>query len=149
MAIDNLTHSTLQATDPLLQNELQQSPIGQALTGQAVSVGSTSVLPSQATILQASLATQATSLNSLLSPPSWYTRSIFHSVTSCKDPCNLNGAISYPLANAAGFDSGQLGPWLPAVGTLTWSTPADLRPGVYTFFCRIHPFMRGVFRVIG
>jgi plastocyanin len=21
-------------------------------------------------------------------------------------------------------------------------------PGTYTFFCRIHPFMRGVFRVI-
>ncbi len=88
-------------------------------------------------------------LDSLISPPTLYSKSIFHSVTSCKDPCNRNGAMSYPLADAAGFDSGQLGPWLPAVGTLTWSTPGNLRPGTYTFFCRIHPFMRGVFRVIG
>jgi plastocyanin len=32
---------------------------------------------------------------------------------------------------------------------VNWSTPANLPPGTYTFFCRIHPFMRGVFRVIG
>jgi hypothetical protein len=81
--------------------------------------------------------------------PPWYERSIFHSITSCKDPCNLNSAISYPLANGAGFDSGQLGPASPAVGSLTWSTPANLPPGTYTFYCRIHPFMRGVFRIIG
>ncbi len=27
------------------------------------------------------------------------------------------------------------------------STPADLTAGTYTYFCRIHPFMRGAFRV--
>jgi plastocyanin len=31
---------------------------------------------------------------------------------------------------------------------LTWSTPKNLPPGTYTFYCRIHPFMRGVFRII-
>ena len=57
--------------------------------------------------------------------------------------------ISYPLANGAGnYDSGQLGPDTPAIGNLSWSTPAGLKPGTYTYFCRIHPFMRGVFRVI-
>jgi hypothetical protein len=88
-------------------------------------------------------------LGTLISPPSWYTKSIFHSITACQDPCGLNTGISYPLANGSGgFDSGQLGPATPAVGTLDWSTPTNLKPGTYTFYCRIHPFMRGVFRVI-
>jgi plastocyanin len=30
----------------------------------------------------------------------------------------------------------------------TVSTPTDLDPGTYTYFCRIHPFMRGDFRVL-
>jgi hypothetical protein len=34
------------------------------------------------------------------------------------------------------------------VGTATWKTPKDLAPGTYTYFCRIHPFMRGAFRVL-
>jgi len=84
----------------------------------------------------------------LFNPPAWYTGSIFHSITSCKSPCGLNTGISYPLANAAGFDSGQLGPATPASGSIDWSTPTNLKPGTYTYFCRIHPFMRGVFRVI-
>ena len=45
--------------------------------------------------------------------------------------------------------TGQLGLGFSAVGKLSWSTPTSLKPGVYTFFCRIHPFMRGVFRIIG
>jgi len=28
-----------------------------------------------------------------------------------------------------------------------WRTPATLPPGTYTYFCRVHPFMRGSFRV--
>jgi hypothetical protein len=78
-----------------------------------------------------------------------YLQSIFHTITSCQNPCGLDTGISYPLANGAGgYDSGQLGAGLPAVGRLDWSTPKNLRPGTYTFFCRIHPFMRGVFRII-
>ena len=33
-------------------------------------------------------------------------------------------------------------------GATTWSTPTDLDPGTYTYFCRVHPFMRGAFRVV-
>ncbi|MEA2405779.1 MAG: hypothetical protein QOE08_2426, partial [Thermoleophilaceae bacterium] len=28
-----------------------------------------------------------------------------------------------------------------------WDTPKDLPAGTYTYFCRIHPYMRGAFRV--
>jgi plastocyanin len=86
----------------------------------------------------------------IFSPSELYKTSIFHSITTCKYPCGLNTGIAYPLANGSGnFDSGQLGAALPAVGTLTWNTSTHLPPGTYTFFCRIHPFMRGVFRVVG
>jgi hypothetical protein len=79
-----------------------------------------------------------------------YLGSIFHTVTSCANPCGLNTGISYPLANGPGnYDSAQLGIGTPASGKLSWSTPTNLPPGTYTFFCRIHPFMRGVFRIIG
>ena len=85
----------------------------------------------------------------LFAPDPLYVKSIFHSVTACQYPCGLDTGISYPLANGAGgYDSGQLGPQLPAVGRLSWSTPTNLAPGTYTYFCRIHPFMRGVFRII-
>jgi plastocyanin len=85
----------------------------------------------------------------LISPTAEYLGSVFHSVTACRNPCNLNTGISYPLANGAGnFDSGQLGIGTPAIGKLSWSTPTNLPPGTYTFYCRIHPFMRGVFRII-
>jgi hypothetical protein len=86
----------------------------------------------------------------IFTPSPLYLASIFHSVTACGYPCGLNTGISYPLANGAGnFDSGQLGYETPATGTVSWSTPTSLKPGVYTFYCRIHPFMRGVFRIIG
>lgn len=84
-----------------------------------------------------------------LNPSAAYMASIFHTVTSCQSPCGLNTGISYPLADGAGgFDSGQLGLGTPATGKLSWSTSARLRPGTYTFFCRIHPWMRGVFRIV-
>ena len=76
--------------------------------------------------------------------------SIFHTVTACQNPCGLNTGISYPLANGpGGYDSAQLGFGTPAANALTWTTPTSLKPGTYTFFCRIHPFMRGVFRIVG
>jgi len=86
----------------------------------------------------------------ILNPGPSYLDSIFHTVTACQNPCGLDTGISYPLANGGGnFDSGQLGADVPAVGRLSWSTPANLPPGTYTYFCRIHPFMRGVFRIVG
>jgi hypothetical protein len=113
----------------------------------------------------------------------------FHTITACKAPCNLTGGIGYPLANGAGFDSGELGfgptismglyaggsgtvpitavvnkpadkakcRGLPGligiiangcVGTQVYKTPKNLSPGTYSYFCRIHPFMRGAFRVV-
>jgi hypothetical protein len=74
---------------------------------------------------------------------------IYHSITSCKPPCNRATGIAYPLADAdVQFESGTLGSTSPpATGRLRWTTPANLDPGTYTYFCRIHPFMRGAFRV--
>lgn len=34
------------------------------------------------------------------------------------------------------------------VGETRWKTPKNLKPGTYAYFCRIHPFMRGAFRVV-
>jgi hypothetical protein len=74
---------------------------------------------------------------------------IWHSITSCAAPCNRSTGIAYPIANGKfQFDSGQLGDVSPAVGRRTWQTPQGLPPGTYTYFCRIHPFMRGSFRVV-
>jgi plastocyanin len=79
------------------------------------------------------------------------TPSTWHTITSCKDPCNRDTGIAYPIANGPTFDSGQLGtnpPFgAPATGNITWKTPKHLKPGTYTYFCRVHPFMRGSFRV--
>ena len=76
-------------------------------------------------------------------------QAIFHSVTSCKLPCNRSTGIGYPTANGpVEFDSGQLGfGGPPTPNRNTWSTPKQLRPGTYAYFCRIHPAMRGSFRV--
>ena len=81
------------------------------------------------------------------------TQDIFHTITSCQAPCNRVPGVAYPLANGPyDFDSGELGygpvGFTPAANTNTWSTPASLPPGTYTYFCRIHPFMRGSFRVV-
>ncbi|MGK2932238.1 MAG: hypothetical protein ACSLFD_05660 [Solirubrobacterales bacterium] len=80
-------------------------------------------------------------------------KEIWHSLTSCKAPCNRSTGIAYPLPDGDfQFDSGQLGDLNgtadpPTVGRTTWSTPANLPVGTHTYFCRIHPLMRGAFRV--
>jgi plastocyanin len=77
----------------------------------------------------------------------------FHTITACRAPCNRSTGIAYPIADGpAPFDSGQLGFnyagfGAPAADRDTWTTPNNLKPGTYTFFCRVHPFMRGSFRV--
>jgi plastocyanin len=78
--------------------------------------------------------------------------STWHTITGCKLPCNRSTGIAYPIANGPRtFDSGQLGtdpPFGgPAVGRIKWKTPKNLSPGTYSYFCRVHPFMRGSFRV--
>ena len=81
---------------------------------------------------------------------------IWHSLTSCKAPCNRKTGISYPIPDGNfRFDSGQLGTGntgiMPSAGTngeLSWKTPSDMPVGTYTFFCRIHPDMRGAIKVL-
>jgi hypothetical protein len=76
-------------------------------------------------------------------------KAIYHSITSCKPPCNRSTGIAYPIADGdVQFESGTLGTAVPpTTGALEWKTPEGLGPGTYTYFCRIHPFMRGAFRV--
>jgi plastocyanin len=81
-------------------------------------------------------------------------RGIMHSITSCQAPCNRTTGIAYPLANGpVRFDSGNLGfgpvGITAAANRATWRTPRTLKAGTYTYFCKIHPFMRGAFRVKG
>jgi hypothetical protein len=73
---------------------------------------------------------------------------LYHSITSCKAPCTGKTGIAYPLADSkVQFESNTLGTRIPAAGSDNWTTPSNLKPGTYTYFCRIHPFMRGAFRV--
>jgi plastocyanin len=78
----------------------------------------------------------------------------FHTITACRAPCNRSTGVAYPIANGpVTFDSAELGYnyagfGAPASGRDTWQTPNNLKPGTYTYFCRIHPFMRGSFRVV-
>jgi plastocyanin len=84
------------------------------------------------------------------------TEQVWHSVTSCSAPCNRGSGIGYPLAGGPiKFDSGQLGYGTGlstevTAQTNTYTTPPLTKPGkTYTYFCRIHPFMRGSVRVAG
>ncbi len=78
----------------------------------------------------------------------------WHSITSCPAPCNKGSGIGYPLARGQiKFDSGQLGYGTNlstevTTGSNVYTTPPLTKPGkTYTYFCRIHPFMRGSIRV--
>ena len=72
-------------------------------------------------------------------------------------PCNRGSGIGYPLAaGPIEFDSGQLGYGTGLSTEVTtgsqpvYTTPPLTKPGkTYTYFCRIHPFMRGSIRVAG
>ena len=77
---------------------------------------------------------------------------VFHTVTACAAPCNKSTGISYPLADGPiDFDSGELGygptGFTAASNQGEWETPKNLPAGTYTYFCRVHPYMRGAFRV--
>ena len=84
------------------------------------------------------------------------TEQAWHSITSCEAPCNRGAGIGYPLANGpVKFDSGQLGFGTfansgVAAQTNEYKTPELPKAGkTYTYFCRIHPFMRGSVRTKG
>jgi plastocyanin len=73
---------------------------------------------------------------------------IRHTITTCPWPCNGPYVANYPLADGR-WDSGTLGYDVVDGGSPNpvSSTPKNLPPGLYTYFCRIHPYMRGAFRV--
>jgi hypothetical protein len=87
----------------------------------------------------------------------------YHTVTSCAYPCQGATGTAYPIADGAtsegrqlDFDSAELGVGTPAIGPasqrLNWSLPVThkqgFKPGeVVTYYCRVHPFMRGAFEV--
>lgn len=83
---------------------------------------------------------------------------IWHTVTACAEPCTGTTSASYPYPATDGtlvdFDSTVLGVGLGAatagaggLGVTSWKFTPEV-PGVYTFFCRIHPFMRGAFEAV-
>jgi hypothetical protein len=97
---------------------------------------------------------------------------IWHTWTRCKEPCSGATGIAFPIANGSAglgdgmdFDSTEIGYGLffsPASGQFGSSnkTPGEAlkdglywqftptQTGVYSLFCRIHPFMRGAFEVV-
>jgi hypothetical protein len=88
---------------------------------------------------------------------------IYHTVTSCKFPCLGPTGTAFPLSDgqtskgrSLDYDSSELGFGTPEIGpakqTLNWSLPvtreSGFEPGeISTYFCRIHPGMRGAFEV--
>ena len=88
---------------------------------------------------------------------------IYHTVTACAFPCLGKTGAAFPLADGKtsggrklDFDSSELGIGAPYVGAtsqkLNWDLPVTaqggFKPGeTVTYFCRIHPFMRGAFEV--
>jgi hypothetical protein len=83
---------------------------------------------------------------------------IWHTITTCRLPCTGTTGVSYPLADTTpALDSLVLGfaPTGVAIqpaanrGDFTIAPARDgLKPGTYTYFCRVHPFMRGAFKVV-
>src|SRR5205814_8594625 len=91
---------------------------------------------------------------------------IWHTVTRCAAPCTGPTGLNYPVADGGkgrmNFDSSEIGYGLlftPAKAQIGWPpeqssvwngaswTLTPTKPGVYTFFCRIHPSMRGVIQI--
>jgi hypothetical protein len=89
---------------------------------------------------------------------------IYHTITTCRFPCMGATGSAFPLPDGVtsfgrtlDFDSAELGIGAPAIGPtsqrLNWSLPVDAQSGyrageIVTYFCRIHPFMRGAFQVV-
>jgi hypothetical protein len=87
---------------------------------------------------------------------------ILHTITTCKFPCLGPTGAAFPLGDGetsngtqVELDSGQLGYSVPEISgaknELSWSTPVTddkYDPGeIVTYYCRIHPSMRGAFEV--
>ena len=77
------------------------------------------------------------------------TANIRHSVTTCPWPCNGPYVANYPHGDGV-WDSGTLGYDAVSGGSPNpvAETPTDLKVGKYSYYCRIHPWMRGAFEVV-
>jgi hypothetical protein len=98
---------------------------------------------------------------------------IWHTYTRCRLPCTGATGVDYPTADGGSgqfgdpmdFDSGEIGYGLlfePAKSQVGGNDPYDgkwvqdatywtftpKKTGTYTFWCRIHPSMRGAFKVV-
>lgn len=75
-----------------------------------------------------------------------------HSVTSCKAPCNGPYVANFPLWDG-GFHSGALGfmweeTYINARSEPVWTfDTSELKRGWHTYFCQLHPWMRGSFYI--
>lgn len=99
---------------------------------------------------------------------------VWHTFTACRYPCDGSTTVNYPVADGGNgkandpmnFESMELGYGLlfdPTKAQVGGSGPYDMqwmqngvewsftptRDGIYTFYCRVHPSMRGVFKVVG
>jgi len=88
----------------------------------------------------------------------------YHTITSCGYPCIGETGADFPVSDGAtstgravDLDSGQLGYGIPTISGVKnnaqWSVNVSssngYQPGeIVTFFCRIHPGMRGAFKVV-
>ena len=128
-------------------------PDGPGTIGQNVGISGFEYLPGNAGLLGPFQNPPAIPQGSTMTFDNFdWTADVFHTITACKAPCNGSTGISYPLADGpVDFDSGELGygptGLTAAANRSSWTTPANLPAGTYTYFCRIHPFMRGSFRV--
>ena len=89
---------------------------------------------------------------------------VYHTITTCKFPCLGDTGASYPLPDGEtnlgrklSLDSSELGYGPPTISGVKnqaqWTipvTPAEgYQPGeIVTYYCRIHPGMRGAFKVV-
>lgn len=87
---------------------------------------------------------------------------VYHTVTTCAYPCLGPTGVAFPVPDgrtstgrAIDLDSAELGygpPIGPARNAADWTVDVSaangFQPGeVVTYFCRVHPFMRGAFAV--
>jgi hypothetical protein len=89
---------------------------------------------------------------------------IYHTITTCAFPCTGQTGAAFPLPDgqtSAGrkldLDSSELGIGPNYIGPtkneLDWTVPVTKEQGfqpneTVTYFCRVHPFMRGAFEVV-
>ena len=88
----------------------------------------------------------------------------YHTITTCAYPCIGETGADFPISNGTtstgrslDFDSGELGYGVQQIGPVKnqgqWTLPVTASNGfqageIVTFYCRVHPGMRGAFKVI-